>query len=257
MTGAPALAARGALRAGAGLVRIGVPASVVDVVAGLVPEATTAGLPDAGTGALVPPASGHALDLAGSFEVLVLGPGAGRAPGTPEILRDLALLWPGPLVIDADGLFAFAGKAESLARRTAPTVLTPHEGEAQRLLAGDGEADRVARAAALQRRTGAVVVLKGPGTLVVDRERLYVNATGGPALASGGTGDVLAGVVGALLAGLPDTGGDAFGAAAAAVHAHGLAGDVAADGLDRGVLASDVADRLPQALATLIDAEGT
>jgi NAD(P)H-hydrate epimerase len=164
-----------------------------------------------------------------------------------------------PLVLDADGLYALVGHLDLLAGRTAPTVITPHEGEAARLLglgADDVRRDREEAAARLAAETGAVVVLKGPGTLVTDGRRLFRSGTGGPVLASGGTGDVLAGVVGAFLAGLPGTGGDPFGAAAAAVHVHGAAADRLGTGLDRGVLASEVAAALPQAVATLVGTGG-
>jgi NAD(P)H-hydrate epimerase len=168
------------------------------------------------------------------------------------LLRTLPSTIPAPLVLDADGLFAWAGRAQGLATRKAPTVLTPHEGEAGRLLGVGAEAVRSGREAAATRLAnlaGAVVVLKGPGTLVTDGSRCFRCSTGGPSLATGGTGDVLAGIVAAFLAAPERPGGDAFGAACAAVHLHGLAGDRAAGTSDRGVLASEVADAVPRALA--------
>lgn len=160
-----------------------------------------------------------------------------------------------PLVVDADALFALIDHGDALLAREEGTVITPHEGEAGRLLgwpARDVRARREDAALALAAGTGAVVVLKGPGTLVTDGERMYRCKAGGPWLATGGTGDVLAGVCGAFLAGLPATGGDAFGAAAAAVHVHAHAADLVAGKRDRGLLASDVADALPSSVAALV-----
>ena len=259
MCGAPALAALGALRAGAGLVRIAVGRSIQPVVATLRAEATTAGLPDTDDGALAPDAVEAALALVASWDTVVLGPGAGRDEATLEVLRTLALFVEIPLVLDADALFAFAGEPATLQDRSGPLVITPHEGEAARLLgrtSRDVKAERMASALELARACGGVVVLKGPGTLVTDGERLYQERAGGPWLATGGSGDVLAGVIGAFVAGLPETGGDLFGAAVLGVHVHAHAADgLAAEGVDRGLLASDIAHALPAALAAQLQGE--
>lgn len=252
MCGAPALTALGALRAGAGLVRIAVPRSVQGVVATMRPEATTAGLSETRSGSLARPAVATVARMAESWDAVVLGPGAGRATATQGALRDLAAGIARPLVLDADALFALASDPGKLAKRSAATVVTPHEGEAARLLAtrsADVRAGRESAALELVGKTGAIVVLKGPGTIVTDGDRMFTCGRGGPWLASGGTGDVLAGVVGAFLAGLPATGGDAFGAACAAVDVHAAAGDAWARDVDRGLLASDLAHALPRALA--------
>jgi hydroxyethylthiazole kinase-like uncharacterized protein yjeF len=255
MAGAPFLAGLGALRAGAGLVRVAVPAPVQATVAGYRPEALTAGLPSSARGSLAAGAAREVRRLCAASDALVLGPGAGRAPSTLRVLRALALGAELPLVLDADGLAAFAGRAADLRRRKAPTVLTPHEGEAARLLETEAATlrrDRVAAAARLALAAGAVVALKGPGTVVTDGRRVFVAETGGPVLASGGTGDVLAGAVAAFLAARPDRLGTdaAFEAACGAVHVHGLAADAwAAEVGDRGVLAGEVADAIPRALA--------
>jgi NAD(P)H-hydrate epimerase len=255
MAGAPALAARGALRAGAGLVTIAVPASVRDVVAGFQAEAMTAGLPTDAAGVLVPAALEALEPLLAKADAVVVGPGLGRSPRTADAVRILLASLRLPVVLDADGLDALRGRLSELDSRGATTVLTPHEGEAEALLEGGpvpAGASREARAAALARAVGGVCVLKGPGTVVSDGERTRVNATGGPVLATGGTGDVLSGVVAAFLAGLPGTGGDEFGAACLAVHVHGAAGDLLAKRRgDRGVLASDVADAVPDAIRAL------
>jgi NAD(P)H-hydrate epimerase len=257
LCGAPAMAALGALRGGAGLVRVAVPAGIRAVVAGFRPETTSAALPETRAGGIAPEALERLHALAREQDAVVLGPGAGREEATLEALRAFTLAVDRPLVLDADALFAFDERLDALAGRSAPTVLTPHEGEAARLLgvsASEVRADRPATAARLARESGAVVVLKGPGTLVVDDARLYRNETGGPWLASGGTGDVLAGVVGALLAWRDEAGLDVFSAVCVAVHAHGAAADSAAAGRGRGVLATDVAACLPAALRAMEEA---
>ncbi|MFO0934129.1 MAG: NAD(P)H-hydrate dehydratase [Planctomycetota bacterium] len=258
MAGAPALAARGALRAGAGLVTVAVPRAVQATVAGFLAEAMTVGLPCDADGA---PAAEAVEALRPHLErahAVVLGPGLGRGPAIEAFVRWLARDVARPLVLDADALHALRGRLAELAARRAPTVLTPHEGEAALLLgepSGGGAVPREAWARRLAQGARAVAVLKGPGTLVCDGPRCARNTTGGPVLATGGTGDVLAGVLAAMLAGLPATGGDAFGAARLAVHVHGRAGDrcAAARG-DRGTLASEVADEVPHAIAELVAA---
>ncbi len=259
MRGAPALTGLGALRAGAGLVRIAVPRSIQGDLAVMLPEATTAGLPETRAGALSYAAREEIESLIPSWDALVLGPGIARGDGTGKLVRKLARTTGLPTIVDADGLFALGTKLERLRERKAALVLTPHEGEAARLLgttSADVKASRESAAVAIAERSGATVVLKGPGTLVTDGARCYVCTKGGPHLASGGTGDVLAGVVGAFLAGLPATGGEPFAATCAAVYAHALAGDLAAGRLDRGVLASEVADAVPEAVATLLRSAG-
>ena len=252
MAGAPALAARGALRAGAGLVTVAVPASIRDLVAGFLAETMTAALPADKSGALAASAVSEIARLAARVDAVVLGPGLGRADGTVEAVMRLLERIEAPLVLDADGLYAVRGRLNDVASRGAPTVVTPHEGEAHALApleATRSDESREDRAARLARDARGICALKGPGTVVSDGTRVYVNDTGGPVLASGGTGDVLAGVVAAMLAGLPATGGDAFGAVALAVHLHGAAGDaLAAKHGDRGVLAHEVADAIPEAI---------
>jgi len=252
MAGAPALAARGALRAGAGLVTIAVPDRVQDVVASFHAEAMTLGLPSDANGRLARGALAALVPAIERADVVVVGPGLGRSGPTADTVRELVAGLEKPLVLDADGLDAHRGRLDVLARRRAPIVLTPHEGEATALLegsAGPAAESREGRAKRIAAAAKAVCVLKGPGTVVTDGTRVRVNETGGPVLATGGTGDVLAGVLAALLAAFLDAGSDAFAAACLAVHAHGLAGDrLAASRGDRGVLASEVADEIPSAL---------
>jgi NAD(P)H-hydrate epimerase len=253
MAGAPALAARGALRAGAGLVTVAVPRPVQATVAGFLPEVMTVGLSCGADGELDASADEGLRPHLERVHVVVLGPGLGRAPAVEDFVLALARRVERPIVLDADALYALRGRLAELAARTAPTVLTPHEGEAAVLLGekpGEASAPREAWARRIALAAHGICVLKGPGTLVSDGTRVVRNTTGGPVLATGGTGDVLAGVVAAMLAGLPATGGDAFGATCLAVHLHGRAGDrCAAVRGDRGTLASEVADELPNAIA--------
>ena len=254
MAGAPALAARGALRAGAGHVVVAVPRAIVGITASFQAEAMVVPVPSERDGALDASSLPAIESLLARADAVVVGPGLSRAPGTGVLVRRL-LAAPCALVLDADGLHAVHGRLADLAARRAPTVLTPHEGEAAGLLgtvAAEVAASREDAARRIAREARAVCVLKGPGTVVTDGERLRVNATGGPVLATGGTGDVLAGVIGAFLAGLPGSGGDAFGAAVLAVYAHGRAADGrAARRGDRGTLASEVADAIPAVLFDL------
>lgn len=248
LTGAPCLAAESAMRAGAGYVTALVPASLELVFETRLLEVMTRGLPDE-DGALRADGVDAALAAAERAGALVAGPGAGRSEGAFEFVRELAARVSVALLLDADGLNAHAGALERLAERSAPTVLTPHAGELGRLL-GRSSAEiqrrrlRSAREAA--RRARAVVVLKGDDTIVAAPDgTAAVNGLSAPALATAGTGDVLSGVIGALLA----KGLDAFAAACAGVRRHAAAGRVAAaeHGAD-GVIARDVVAALPRAL---------
>jgi NAD(P)H-hydrate epimerase len=250
-TGAAILAAAGALRTGAGLVTVATPAPALPTVAAGRPEIMTEPLPVRASGGLDREAVDRTLALAKSRDAVVLGPGLGQDPGTPEFVRELVRRCPGPLVVDADGLNALAGGTGAI-RREAPTVLTPHPGEMARLIGSrtdEVQRRRVETARALAVETGAVVVLKGQRTVVADASgRAAVNPTGNAGMATGGTGDVLAGMVGALLA----RGCAPWLAATAAVYLHGLAGDRAAE--ERGqesLVAGDLLDALPAALRSL------
>ncbi|MDX6697609.1 MAG: ADP-dependent NAD(P)H-hydrate dehydratase / NAD(P)H-hydrate epimerase [Solirubrobacteraceae bacterium] len=248
LTGAPCLVAEAAARAGAGYVTAAVPASLDAVFEVRLLEAMTRALPDR-DGALSAEASGAVLEACERADALVLGPGLGRAPGTQELARTVAARAEVPLVLDADGLNAHAGRLHELARRSAPTILTPHAGELGRLLEKDSravEAARLHHARAAAAAARCVVVLKGDDTIVAEPGgRVAVSAGGSPALATAGTGDVLAGVTGAVLA----KGVEPFGAACAAVWVHTRAGALAARerGVD-GTIARDVIEALPAAL---------
>lgn len=252
-TGAVVLAATAALRAGAGLVTSAVPAPALAVVASGRAEAMTEPLPLDGDGRLGRAALDRLLDLARARDAVALGPGLGQGRGTRDLVRAFVRTCPVPLVVDADGLNALAPQdgeeALSDLGREAPTVLTPHPGEMARLLrltTAEVQGNRLERARQLAAATGAVVVLKGQRTVVAHPDgRAAVNATGNPGMATGGTGDVLTGLAGALLA----RGTEALSAAVAAVCVHGLAGDLAAERLGQeALLAGDLVEALPEAV---------
>ncbi len=242
-TGAACLAAEGALRAGAGLVTAAAPASQQPILAQKLTEAMTQALPERGDGCLDAAAVGELVASAAGRDALVVGPGLGTAPHTLRAVEALLAAARVPAVVDADGLAAFAGRPEGL-RGPAPRVLTPHPGELARLLGRTTEAvlaDRVGAARDLARASASVVVHKGARSVIATPAGdVRVNPTGGPGLATGGTGDVLAGVIGALLG----SGLAPFDAAALGAYLHGAAveplGEV-------GVLAGDVARAIPDA----------
>jgi NAD(P)H-hydrate epimerase len=243
LTGAVRMSSSAAIRAGAGYATVAIPADLEPVFELGQPEVMSVGCPG---GERFGPASAEA--LLGAFERAaagVLGPGLGRDPGSLELAREVVGDIAAPLVIDADGLNAFAGDLEPLAAREAATVLTPHAGELGRLLERSSEeiaSQRLACAREAARAAGAVVVLKGDDTIVTDGERVAVNALSAPALATAGSGDVLSGMTAALLA----RGLEPFAAACAAVLAHARAGREAAArvGLAESVIATDVIDSI-------------
>jgi hydroxyethylthiazole kinase-like uncharacterized protein yjeF len=256
-TGAAILAATGALVSGAGLVTVATPAPALPMVAHGRPELMTEPLPVTGSGALDREAPARAASLARKRDALVIGPGLGSEAPVREFVRDVLRAYEGPVLVDADGLNALAGteripRATDLLRRSAPVVVTPHPGEMARL-AGVPTAEvqrrRLETARAFAVETGAVVVLKGQRTVVARPDgAACVNTTGNPGMATGGTGDVLSGVVGALLA----RGLDGWTAAVAGVYLHGLAGDDAARRLgEESLAASDILASIPTVLRRL------
>lgn len=236
MPGAAILAAQGALRGGAGLVRLVLPAALRVPLACAVPCATTVRRAPAPLRAALADAN-----------AVVAGPGLGSAQTTRRLVSLILQASRVPVVLDADALNVLAPLRAPLAAR-GPVILTPHPGEAARLLGTTAAAvqrDRRAALAALCARSGAVVVLKGQGTLIGDGAQWFRNRTGNPGMATGGAGDVLAGLLGALLA----QGMAPFAAAVLAVHAHGAAGDRVAARLGQaGLIASD----LPPAIAEVL-----
>jgi len=240
MPGAAFLCGEAAMRAGAGLVTIASPEPVIPVLGAKVVVETLAPLPANAEGTVAGWAARRALELAAAFEAVALGPGLTTDGDTPRFVRDFVAKLERPLVLDADGLNAHAGSVERLAARRAPTVLTPHPGEAARLLGhstAEIQADRRAAAVEIARRARAIVVLKGAGTIVTDGRRTSVNRTGNPGMATGGAGDVLTGILGAFLA----RGLEPIDAAVLAAHVHGRAGDLAAEAHgEDGMIATDL-----------------
>lgn len=245
LTGAACLAARATLRAGAGLAVVATPAAVQEVVAAHLLEVMCAPVPDE-DGHLAALSVEEVLSQARRATAVALGPGIGRAEGTTDAVLALLQRLEHPVVLDADGLWHLGASPERVAGRSFPTVLTPHAGEAARLLGRERpevDADRLACARELARRSGAIVVLKGRGTVTAaPGGEVIVDSGGSPALASAGTGDVLTGTVAAFLA----KGIEPLVAAAAAVAVHARAGELAGRG--DGTIASDVLEALPHAL---------
>jgi ADP-dependent NAD(P)H-hydrate dehydratase len=249
MAGAAALCGVSALRSGAGLVRVACPAEVQPTVASLEPSYMTYPLPCDQDGLIrLEPAQPVLERLIAPADVIAVGPGLGQSEDVRKLVRFLITGTDKPMVIDADGLNALVGQTDLLSGLKRPVILTPHPGEFARLSnckTAAVQEDRVARAAELASRSEPlVVVLKGAGTVVSDGKRYYVNTTGNPGMATAGAGDVLTGVVAALLAQkLP-----AFEAAQLGVFIHGLAGDVARDqNGETGLIAGDLVDALPDA----------
>ncbi len=263
MIGAPALAALGALRAGCGLCRVAAPAPIIGHILRLVPSATGIALPCTVHGTVHSAAAVRAVRASlEDVDCLVVGPGLGTGPPARALVAGVlraAAARGLPVVVDADALNAVAAlrlDLRPLARRTA-IVLTPHPGEWRRLAAARGARGDPVRASArptaaraLARATGATVVLKGAGTIVCDERTIWRNRTGNAALATGGTGDVLAGIIGGLIAQRPHA---TVLAARAAVHAHGRAADLwsASTGARGGLLAADLLAHLPRAVGEL------
>jgi len=245
LTGAVRMSSLAAIRAGAGYATVAVPADLEPIFEAGQPEVMSVGCPG-GDGCLAP---GSLTAVLRSFEPAaagVLGPGMGRDPGSVELARAAAAAIEAPLVIDADGLNAFAADIGGIAGRSAATILTPHAGELGRLLdrsSAEISAHRLASAREAAQAANAVVVLKGDDTIVTDGEQIAVNALSAPALATAGTGDVLSGIAAALLA----RGLDPFAAACAAVIAHARAGRHAAAriGAAESVIATDVIASIP------------
>jgi NAD(P)H-hydrate epimerase len=248
MTGAAILSGRSALRGGAGLVRVAVPHEVLPIVAAGDPCFLTVPLAQDAEGRLDFPALAEIFALEQTQTVLAVGPGLGRSVELSRMLPELVGKATRPLVLDADGLNAFEGQPAKLHTAGSPLVITPHPGEFARLVGADTrtvQARREELAVGFAREHGIIVVLKGQGTLVTDGRRLYRNATGNPGMATGGTGDVLTGLVAALMG----QGLEPFAAAQAGVYLHGRAGDLARD--ERGevsLIATDLLDFLPGAI---------
>lgn len=240
-TGAAYLAAMGALRTGAGLTYLGVPESIYAIEAVKLNEPIVFPLPD-DDGKLAVSAAEEIKGLLPKMDAVLIGPGLGQSKGTLAALKVVLRDFQGAVVVDADGINLLAQHKYLLRGRTAPTVLTPHEGEFARI-AGGVATDRQTAAEQLALELGAVVVLKGHGTIITDGTVTYRNPTGNPGMAVGGSGDVLAGMVVSLLG----QGIDPVEAAAAGVWLHGAAGDVCAEELGQyAMLPTDILEELPR-----------
>ena len=249
--GAAMLAAMGAQRMGAGYVTLAVPESIAPIVQGRMPSVVVVALSENPSRTLASKVAEEIIDVARESDAVVVGPGLTVAHGVVLVVRKLVADLAAPLVLDADGINALVDSRQLLLERTAPTVVTPHPGELSRLLettAAQVQDDRLLYGASL---TGPrlACVLKGAHTIVSGRGRQVLNTSGGPALATAGTGDVLSGMVGTLLA----QGLEPLEAGALAAYLHGRAGDHAADELtDRCVIAEDVPAYLPRATRELL-----
>ena len=252
MMGAGCMAARAAQRAGVGLVTLALPRSLNLVVEIALTSVMSMPLPETVDGVLGLDAACRVLEQAGRFDVFAIGPGLGRAEETQRMACRLVRRLQGPVVVDADGLNALAADLDSLRHRRAPTILTPHPGEMARLTgaanAAQIQADRTGAATGFARKHRVIVVLKGYGTVVTDGERVCVNETGNPGMATGGSGDVLTG----LTAGLLCQGLEPFAAARLAAFVHGLAGDLAAARLGEvSLIPEDILECLPEVFRAL------
>lgn len=253
MAGAAVLAAKGALKSGAGLVKIAAPYELFTILQTAVPQATCMDVSEG--------FDQGQLDIYGAIAV---GPGLGVDEKKYLLIQDILKYYNGPVVIDADGINNICRYDEGLktiSQRKYPVVLTPHVGEGDRLLAALGQKDikelgRQKAAELISEHTGAVVLMKGPATVVThaekgtsDMKNTYINTTGNPGMATGGSGDVLTGVIASLAA----SGTDAFDAAKAGTFIHGLAGDLAAEKYGQwGMTSIEIEEMLPAALKKVV-----
>ncbi|MDD4879746.1 MAG: NAD(P)H-hydrate dehydratase [Candidatus Omnitrophica bacterium] len=251
-TGAAALCSRAALLSGSGLVTLGIGKSLNPVMAKKLTEVMTKPLPETGGQALSEKAYAGIMKFSDKADCVAIGPGLSRNPGTQRLIRKLVAALKKPVVLDADGLNALEGRAELLKRAKAPVVITPHPGEMSRLAAlpvkkVSAAKEKVAKEFA--NKYNVVCVLKGHRTVVAGPGgRKYVNSTGNPGMAKGGTGDVLTGMIASFIG----QGMRPFDAAKFGVYLHGLAGDLAAE--EKGevsMLASDLLDKIPEAIKKL------
>ena len=246
MAGAAVLAARGALYSGAGLVKVSVPDELFNILQISVPEAMCIDRQEAAKADL------------NIYDAICIGPGIGTGEDAMSLLYRVVSDYSGPLVIDADGINCLCryGELAEIKNRAGATVFTPHPGEADRMLESLGfdsykELGREGTAAGLAAATGAIVLLKGSETLIADGEDTYANPTGNPGMATGGSGDVLSGIITSLLAQKHLEAAPADRVCAAA-FLHGLAGDIAAENIgEYGMTSADIADAVAAAFNAL------
>jgi ADP-dependent NAD(P)H-hydrate dehydratase len=248
MSGAAVLAGRAALRAGAGLVRVATPKSVLPIVASIEPSFTTIALPEDNYGRISAKAINAILDAISENDAVAFGPGVGVSGGLQSVLETLLQQENLRLVIDADGLNNLAVLKSWVGKLKANLILTPHPGEMKKLWSALSREplprSRQEQAVQLAQHTGTTVVLKGAGTVVTNGQKVYVNKTGNPGMATAGSGDVLTGVIAALMG----QGLSSFDAAVLGVYTHGLAGDIAAGKIGQvSLIATDIIEALGEA----------
>jgi NAD(P)H-hydrate epimerase len=253
MTGAVRLMASAAYRTGAGLVTVAVPQSILPVVQEGLTEATFVPLPETADGTIAESALSSLKDRLEGFDAVAIGPGMTTNEETAAFARSLVRSVPAPVVVDADALNAFAGQTHELAERESEAVLTPHAGEFARLARAsprDLAEDRIGMLRKLTAEVRAVVLMKGSPTLVAQPGgEVRVITSGGPVLSTGGTGDVLTGMITALVGRglLP------VDAATGGAFTHGVAGELVARELGEGAMAGDVGARIPEAVAAILE----
>ena len=241
-TGAAYLAAMGALRSGAGLAFLGVPESIYAIEAVKLNEAIVFPLPDE-DGKLSADAISEILERLPKLDAVLMGPGLGQSEGVYQVVKTVLERAECPVVLDADGINVMAAHKDILRGRTNPTILTPHAGEFARL--GGNPNDRQTAAEEMARELGCIVLLKGHHTVITDGHNTYINPTGNPGMAVGGSGDVLAGIIVSLLG----QGIEPLEAAACGAWIHGAAGDLCADEIGQyGMLPMDMVNVLPRLL---------
>lgn len=252
MSGAPALAARAVMRSGAGLCIATLPDKILPIFAASFSEATSRPLPCDDDGQLLERAADELAGIWENAHAVALGPGLSRSTGALDFAHRVVRECPQPLIIDADALYALRKISEDVQQRRAPTILTPHPGEMGELMemkTGDVQNDRIAVARACAEKYNAIVVLKGSRSIIAlpapitEDDQVYFNLTGNSGMASGGSGDVLTGTIAGLLAQLKD----ATVATVLGVYLHGLAGDIAYGEHGVGLIATDIAEALPEA----------
>ena len=248
MTGAAALCSLGAVRSGAGLVTLACPAGLNDILEAKCTEVVSLPLPETSAHSLAPAAKAEVLNCARHCDVVALGPGLSQHHETATFVRETVPAIPSTLVMDADGINCLDADLSILRERGAPTIITPHPGELARLMGTtieEVQADRIAAARVAAAEIGCVVVLKGAASVIAEPAgEVWINSTGNHGMASGGTGDVLTGVISAFAAG----GAGPIEAAVAGVYYHGLAGDMAGEKGRRGLTATDLLTTLQSVL---------
>jgi len=250
-SGAAVMSTRAALRSGAGLTTLAAPISVVKALCGAIPESTFLPLPETADGFAGEGAEDVLREVIPKMNAVMIGCGLGNSENTRKISEYVIRNASCPIVIDADGINSISSNINVLKERTVRTILTPHPMEFSRisgLSVSEIGRDRIGAAVNFSREYGVIVVLKGANTVITDGDHIFVNTSGNPALAKGGSGDVLCGMIGGLLAQTPD---DPLGAAAHAVYCHGFAAEwVSSDMPQACVLASDIIEALPEVYLT-------